>query len=87
MSTKEEQCQRFCEVYGIDKPEELLRLYEVDELMCFMPATPSEAEKKALQELVGLRWDDPYYGYMDYHKSNNTFELIMQWREKTQNWG
>ncbi|GAB4347023.1 MAG: hypothetical protein OHK0038_27070 [Flammeovirgaceae bacterium] len=69
----------FCELYGIEDVEQFVKLYEIDELLCFMPSTPNEQERKALQELVGV--ESPM-GYMDYNRTNNTFELIMQWQEK-----
>jgi hypothetical protein len=69
----------FCELYGIEDVEKFVKLYEIDELLCFMPHSPNEKEQKALQDLVGV---ESQMGYMDYERSNNTFELIMQWQEK-----
>ncbi|MCU0355452.1 MAG: hypothetical protein MUD08_17195 [Cytophagales bacterium] len=71
---------RFCETYGITDIETFEKLYEIDEIAIFMPPVPTEREKKTLQELIGT--EGVTYGFMDYVKSNNTFELIMQWREK-----
>ncbi len=73
----------FFKTYEIDNIEAFSQLYEIDELILFLPQHPTLAEKKALYELVGLQ--GVTYGYMDWVKSNNTFELIMQWREKTGN--
>ncbi len=71
---------RFCTAYGITDMAAFDKLYEVEEIVLFLPAEPTEAEKEALQGLIGL--EGVTYGYMDYVKSNNTFELIMQWKEK-----
>ncbi len=73
----------FFNSYDIEDIEAFSELYEIDELVLFLPQNPTPAEKKVLQELLGLR--GVTYGYMDWVKSNNTFELIMQWREKTGN--
>ncbi len=54
-----------------------------DDDILFFPPKPTEKEKAALQRLIGVKGET--YGYMDYVKSNNTFELIMQWREATDN--
>ncbi|MDX2305333.1 MAG: hypothetical protein NW226_21160 [Microscillaceae bacterium] len=72
----------FCKQYEISEPEQILRLYELEELLLFLPANPTEEEKLAFQELLGAQSES---GYLDYAKSNNTFELLMQWREKTGN--
>jgi len=74
---------RFCEAYGIADLALFSKLYEMDEVILFIPRHPSPREKEALQSLVGVQGET--YGYMDYVKSNNTFELIMQWRERTGN--
>ncbi len=74
--------KQFCEAYGIQDSSQLEKLYEVKELMAFLPANPSPSEQEALRELIGVT---SVSGYLDYVKSNNTFELIMQWREKTGN--
>ena len=71
------------DIYEIEDIEAFSRLYEVDELVLFLPQNPTQAEKEVLQELVGLQ--GVTYGYMDWVKTNNTFELIMQWRERTGN--
>jgi hypothetical protein len=73
----------FCKAYEIQDMESLDRLYEIDELILFLPPQPTDSEKRILQELIGLQGET--YGYMDWVKSNNTFELIMQWREQTGN--
>ncbi|GAB4402357.1 MAG: hypothetical protein OHK0053_26230 [Microscillaceae bacterium] len=80
--SEDEKIRFFCEVYQIEEPERLKRLYDIDELWLNMPAQPTQAEKQALQELIGVQGVS---GYMDYVRSNNTFELMMQWREKTGN--
>jgi hypothetical protein len=74
---------QFCEAYGIVDTRLFNQLYEIDEVILFMPLQPSPREKEALQSLLGVQGET--YGYMDYVKSNNTFELIMQWRELTGN--
>ncbi len=71
---------QFCTAYGITDITTFDKLYEVEEIVLFLPPHPTEAEKNALQGLIGL--EGVTYGYMDYVKSNNTFELIMQWKEK-----
>jgi hypothetical protein len=72
--------RQFYEAYGITDIIAFTRLYEVEELVLFLPPAPTDPEKQALQELIGVQ--GVTYGYMDYVKSNNTFELIMQWKEK-----
>ena len=74
--------RNFTEKYGIEDFEQFVALYDVDELSRFLPEHPSAAEKVALAELVGVKGE---VGYIDYRKSNHTFELIMQWQEKTGN--
>ena len=78
------QYKAFCELYEIEDLESFVRLYDIFELVSFMPANPTTEEKKVLNELVGTRTES---GYMDYQRSNNTFELIMQWQERTGNFG
>ncbi|MDO1451450.1 hypothetical protein Q0590_34570 [Rhodocytophaga aerolata] len=70
----------FCATYGIKDIATFDKLYEVEEMVLFLPANPTEVEKQALQELIGIK--GLTYGFMDYVKSNNSFELIMQWKEK-----
>lgn len=65
--------------YGIDDVVHLHRLYEVRELLLFLPEYPTEAERTALQQVMGAT---AVSGYMDYDRSTNTFELIMQWQEQ-----
>ena len=74
--------EEFCRRYGIEELEKVVDLYDVDELMSFVPAKPTQLEAQVMRELIGVRGQS---GYMDYRKSNNTFELIMQWQEKTHN--
>jgi hypothetical protein len=70
----------FCTAYGITDIATFDTLYEVEEIVLFLPSQPTEVEKKVLQDLIGL--EGVTYGYIDYVKSNNTFELIMRWKEK-----
>jgi len=79
-----EKLTRFCQAYGIKNAGQFEQLYEIDEVVLFLPLNPTETEKAALLEVIGVQ--GVTYGYMDYQKSGNTFELIMQWREKTGNW-
>ncbi len=72
----------FAEEYEVEDFETLVALYDIDELRRFLPANPSSEEKAVLRSLIGTRG---LVGYMDYAKSNHTFELIMRWQEKTQN--
>lgn len=74
--------EQFAASYGIQDLETLVRLYEIDDLEAFLPVHPAESEKMALQALIGVEGEE---GYMDYQKSNHTFELIMQWQEQTGN--
>ncbi len=80
-----EKTALFCQAYGIKDADQFDGLYEIDEIVLFLPPEPTETEKSALLEVIGAQ--GVTYGYVDYQKSNNTFELIMQWREKTSNWG
>ncbi|MDP5172777.1 MAG: hypothetical protein NWR72_21240 [Bacteroidia bacterium] len=73
----------FAERYGISDLETLVGLYEIDDLQSFLPPNPSPHEKAVLNELIGVKGVTG--GYMDYQKSNHTFELIMQWQEATNN--
>ncbi|MEM6346530.1 MAG: hypothetical protein AAF927_21765 [Bacteroidota bacterium] len=72
----------FRDRYDITEFEKLVKLYEIDDLESFLPPQPSEFEKQILNQLIGTMGME---GYMDYVKSNHTFELIMQWQELTQN--
>ena len=74
----------FSKAYQIQDFDIFVELYDIDELAIFMPIVPSEKEIQIFNELIGTIGTP---GYMDYEKSNNTFELIMQWREKTGNYG
>ena len=80
------QYRNFANLYGVPEAqfEVFVGLYDIDELQAFMPPAPTAEEKSVFQELVGVQGEK---GYMDYVKSNNTFELIMQWRERTGNYG
>lgn len=70
----------FAERYEVEDFEKFVAFYDVDELARFMPPYPSDEDKAALKEVMGATGE---VGYIDYRKSNNTFELIMQWQEKT----
>jgi hypothetical protein len=72
--------REFAEIYEVKDLETLVRLYDVHELMSFMPSQPTAEQKEIFNQLMGVTIPS---GYMDYQKSNNTFELIMQWQEKT----
>jgi hypothetical protein len=72
----------FCDLYGIEDFVQFVRLYDIYELVSFLPAQPTEAEKRLLNELNGAVAES---GYLDYQRSTNTFELIMQWQERTGN--
>lgn len=85
MSVTDLATATFCATYGITDVETFSRLYELDELLLFLPPHPNLFEQQVLQELIGTQ--GVTYGYLDWVKSNNTFELIMQWRERTGNWG
>lgn len=74
----------FAKAYTIRDFETLVRLYEIDDLEAFLPPQPSAVERATLNELIGVKGVE---GYMDYVKSNHTFELIMQWQERTGNQG
>ncbi|MFT5915631.1 MAG: hypothetical protein ACJAWV_000534 [Flammeovirgaceae bacterium] len=73
----------FCELYGIADWQRMVKMYDIFELVSFLPPNPTEDEKTALQNAVGAEAES---GYLDYKRSNNTFELIMQWQEATENW-
>ncbi|MFK7924335.1 MAG: hypothetical protein AB8H47_20425 [Bacteroidia bacterium] len=77
-----ERYQAFRDRYEITAFEKLVKLYEIDDLESFLPPSPTEFEKQTLNQLIGTEGIE---GYMDYVKSNHTFELIMQWQELTQN--
>ncbi|SDK40927.1 hypothetical protein SAMN05421823_102666 [Catalinimonas alkaloidigena] len=71
----------FADRYDIQDVATFIRLYDIDELTCFLPATPTDEEKRVLNALIGV--EGVTYGYLDWIKSNNTFELLMQWQEQT----
>lgn len=79
-----EKYKAFCDLYEIEDVEEFVKLYDIFELVSFLPAQPTQEEKNTLQELVGVVNES---GYMDYQRSTNTFELIMQWQEKLGQFG
>jgi len=76
--------QQFAANWGIKDLESLVKNYDIYELNAFLPEVPTDNEKKILQSLIGTSSPS---GYMDYQRSTNTFELIMQWRENTNNLG
>ncbi len=79
-----EKYRNFATSYKVpeDKFESFVALYDIDELESFMSPNPSEKDCQVFSELIGVKG---VQGYMDYIKSNNTFELIMQWQEQTGN--
>jgi hypothetical protein len=80
-----DQYMDFCARYGISNWQDVVQLYDVDDLERFLPLQPTALEKQALSELVGITGIKG--GYMDYEKAQNTFELVMQWQERTGNHG
>ena len=76
--------KEFSEKWGGLDMEKLVEYYDIYELTAFLPPNPSDKEKEVLQKLIGITSPS---GYLDYQKSNNTFELIMLWREKSGNLG
>jgi len=76
--------KRFSEKWGGLDLTKLVTYYDIYELTAFLPPNPSDKEKEILQKLIGTTSPS---GYLDYQKSNNTFELIMQWREMSDNLG
>jgi|GEM_PF-2034954 len=72
----------FCELYEIIDFVQFVQLYDIYELVSFLPAQPTAQEKQWLNELNGAIAES---GYLDYQRSTNTFELIMQWQERTGN--
>lgn len=78
-----EQYRAFAALYEVEKFDELVNLYNVYDLTCFLPASPTAEDKQILNQLIGVTAES---GYMDYQRSNNTFELIMQWQERRGNY-
>lgn len=76
--------QFFCELYEIPFTEEFVRLYEIEELMAFLPPNPTQEQKTVFKNLIGVESESIY---VDYQKSTNTFELLMQWQEQTNSFG
>lgn len=72
----------FCQRWNIEDVKKVEKMYHLEDLKSFLPDEPTEEDKIALNSVLGASFDD-FYGYIDYQKSTNTFELIMQWREKT----
>lgn len=73
----------FCKRYEIEDYRTVIKLYDVDELNGFLPPEPTDAQKAALKGLIGVQQSSVY---LDYARSTNTFELIMQWQESTGDW-
>lgn len=73
----------FCQRYEVEDYRTLIRLYDITELNSFLPPEPSEQEKRCLRQLIGTQAAS---GYLDYARSTNTFELLMQWQETTGRW-
>lgn len=80
-----ERYRNFATLYEIKESnfDTFVGLYDIDDLLSFMPQTPSTKEKQILNELIGVTGVE---GYLDHRKAHNTFELIMLWREQTGNW-
>lgn len=76
--------QEFARRYQVENLDLLVKLYEIDDLESFLPPSPSPYEQKIFNQLIGTEGTT---GYMDYAKSNHTFELIMSWQELTDNHG
>ncbi|MGB3618468.1 MAG: hypothetical protein WBA12_10125 [Catalinimonas sp.] len=76
-----EAYRRFADRWEVTDFEAFVRLYDVHELTAFLPPEPTADERAALDELIGVEGET--YGYLDWVKSNNTFELIMRWQERT----
>jgi hypothetical protein len=74
--------QAFADKYGITDLVTFVRTYDIYELTAFMPPAPTPTEKTIFAELIGVNAES---GYMDFARSNNTFELMMQWQERTNN--
>jgi hypothetical protein len=76
-----ERYETFAEEYAIPKEkfETFVGLYEIDDLQSFLPPKPTGKQRQVLNELIGVKG---VQGYMDYEKSQHTFELIMQWQEQ-----
>lgn len=73
--------ERFANLYSI--PDEQFRLfvhlYDIDELSANMPEYPTVQQREALQKVLGA---EGISAYLDYYKTANTFELVMQWQEE-----
>lgn len=73
--------ERFAELYSI--PEERFRLfvhlYDIDELQAAVPEYPTVAQREAFNKVLGA---EGVSAYLDYYKTANTFELVMQWQEE-----
>ena len=72
----------FCQRWNIEDVKKVEDMYHLEDLKAFLPDEPTKEDTLALNSVLGASFDN-FYGYMDYQKSTNTFELIMQWREKT----
>ena len=71
----------FARRYSLADPAKLASLYDINELNDFLPPSPTDDQKAIISRLVGL--EGVPSGYIDYQKSNNTFELLMQYTEET----
>ncbi len=80
---RQHRYEAFCALYNIRDVALFTSLYDIDDLERFLPLSPTPADQQALQQLVGITGNDD--GYMDYAKSQNAFELILQWQELTGN--
>lgn len=71
----------FARRYELPDAATLAHLYDINELNDFLPPQPNEEQKAIIQKLAGL--EGMPSGYLDYRRSNNTFELLMQYTEAT----
>ncbi len=70
----------FIKNYALTELEQktIENLYELNEIILFLPKNPTTSQVQSFKKILGVQIGS---GYLDYQKSNNTFELIMQWRE------
>jgi hypothetical protein len=68
----------FAEAYGIEDLQQLVQLYDIHELRMALPQQPTTEQAQALRSCLGATGNAVY---LDYYRSNNTFELIMQYHE------
>lgn len=70
----------FAKIYEIpeDKFADFVRLYDINELENAMPKSPNSFQKKLFTKLIGVEGNAVY---LDYFRSNNSFEIVMQFFE------